>query len=112
MKNGGIFHAVHPNKAGTGTAFHKHGNTFLGLISGRKRVFLYPPYIAPIGGYPPSYSSFVWFHNVYRFLDQDINETVEFDFNDIERVYHEETKLLFDKLLKMESIEDILSNIE
>ena len=112
INKGGIFMVSTSNKSGTGTTFHKHGGTFIALISGRKRYFLYPPYIQPIGGYPPSFSTIKYFNKIYPFLDKEMVQHTTFDFNDISDIYRHEKYLLFNKLLKMKSIQEILSKME
>ena len=53
---------------GTGAAFHHHGESWLFLVSGRKRWFLYPSNVEPVGGFWPGYSSKDWFEAIYPLL--------------------------------------------
>eukprot|EP01084_Bolivina_argentea_P241550 405477_1 len=60
---------------GTGATFHAHGESWLFLVTGRKRWFLYPPNLTPVGGFWPGYSSKDWFEYIYPYLQQEYDYT-------------------------------------
>eukprot|EP01084_Bolivina_argentea_P069576 126580_1 len=80
IQNGFLFmlaiNSKHSQKQ-TGTAFHRHDTVYSVTFTGRKRWFLYPPYITPIGGYLPGYSSYDWYNNLYQYL----NKTIDNDYS-------------------------------
>ena len=66
--------------SGTGATWHAHGETWAGVAFGRKRWFLYPPELTPVGGFWPGYSSLDWFKNIYPNLkDNPINFRDDWD---------------------------------
>eukprot|EP01083_Nonionella_stella_P077519 211742_1 len=58
-------------RTGSGVGFHDHGETFLFLIYGRKRWFLYPPNIHPVGGIKAGFSTYDWYKYIYKHLHLD-----------------------------------------
>eukprot|EP01084_Bolivina_argentea_P304048 525034_1 len=59
---------------GTGATFHAHGENWLFLVSGRKRWFLFPPNLEPVGGFWPGYSTKDWFKFIYPYLHKTYRE--------------------------------------
>eukprot|EP01084_Bolivina_argentea_P112316 200321_1 len=70
-------------QSGTGMSFHNHGETWFFSIYGRKRFFLYPPNVSPIGGFGAGFTSRDWYKYIYKHLHlkYDINKIYEFEFN-------------------------------
>ncbi|KAK7102585.1 uncharacterized protein [Littorina saxatilis] len=51
--------------SGSGVVFHKHADTWNGVVFGKKRWFLYPMHHTPPGGVHHGYSILDWFELVY-----------------------------------------------
>ncbi|CAL1543347.1 unnamed protein product [Lymnaea stagnalis] len=54
----------------TGVVFHKHSDTWNGVVYGQKRWFLYPTNKSPPGGIHHGYSLLDWVNNVYPNLPE------------------------------------------
>lgn len=57
--------------SGSGVIFHKHADTWNGVIYGKKRWFLYPSSFTPPGGVYHGYSVNEWYDRVYPNLTAD-----------------------------------------
>eukprot|EP01084_Bolivina_argentea_P132743 234249_1 len=95
---------------GTGASWHAHGENWLFMIMGQKRVFLYPPNLTPVGGFWPGYSSKDWFQFVYprlnltyNYNNHDSNPNYDFSF---------EFNNKYDKLNKIKYIPRNYRNVD
>jgi hypothetical protein len=55
-------------KANSSVAFHRHEDSWCGLVQGQKRWWLYPPHMTPPGGPFPSFEQQDWVDNILPIL--------------------------------------------
>ena len=59
--------------SGSGTTFHRHGETWLHMIEGTKRFIIYPPSTLPPLQYQTEVSQHDWIKNIYELNDKKVS---------------------------------------